>query len=65
MKEALLAKKNYPSLICGFDMVQEEDAFKNMTEMAPALIKMKQLQEDMGVDLPFVFHGNIRLQSTS
>lgn len=57
MRDALVAKKHHPDMICAFDMVQEEDAFKTMVEMAPALIKMKELQAEVGVELPFVFHG--------
>ncbi|KAL4482851.1 hypothetical protein ABPG74_018877 [Tetrahymena malaccensis] len=63
MRNALTAKKNYPELICGFDMVQEEDSFKTMLEIAPALIKMKEMQDEFGVELPFVFHGGESLDT--
>ncbi|KAL4472248.1 hypothetical protein ABPG72_013881 [Tetrahymena utriculariae] len=63
MRDALTAKKNYPDLICGFDMVQEEDAFKNILEIVPALIKMKEMQAEIGVELPFVLHGGESLHT--
>ncbi|KAL4505323.1 hypothetical protein ABPG72_002385 [Tetrahymena utriculariae] len=63
MRDALIAKKHHPELICAFDMVQEEDAFKTMIELAPALIKMKEMQAEIGVELPFVFHGGESLHT--
>ena len=57
MQKALEAKKLAPELICGFDLVQEEDAYKTHLEIAPALLKMQELPAKEGVTLPFVFHG--------
>ncbi|EGR32867.1 hypothetical protein IMG5_068440 [Ichthyophthirius multifiliis] len=62
MESAINAKKQYPDLFCGFDMVQEEDAYKNMVEMAPALLKFPQMCKKAKVQLPFVFHGGESLE---
>jgi len=43
MQTALDAKKLAPELVCGFDLVQEEDAFKTHLQIAPALLKMQEM----------------------
>lgn len=38
MKESLKAKKAFPELYCAFDLVQEEDKYKQAHDFAPMLI---------------------------
>lgn len=63
MREAVQAKKNYPDLIVGFDLVMEEDSFKSTLEVAPVLLKLNQFGQEIGAELPLVLHGGESLHS--
>lgn len=60
MQKAILAKSQYPDFYLGFDMVQEEDLYKSMEQLAEVFIKKNKLERKYGVHLPFVFHGKPR-----
>ncbi len=63
MRTAFEFKKMFPTFVLGFDMVQEEDYFKTMLDMAPAFVKKDELEKEFGVELPYVFHGGESLFS--
>jgi len=38
-------------------MVQEEDKYQMMIDYAPAFLDKYKYEQEIGVSLPFVFHG--------
>lgn len=49
--------KDYPDLIVGYDLVMEEDKYKQMIELVEVLLKKDKFEEEYKIKLPFVFHG--------
>ncbi|CUS15105.1 unnamed protein product [Tuber aestivum] len=57
MKECVEAKKLYPDVIAGFDLVGQEDLGRTHLEMLPELLWFKEYCKQQHVDLPFFFHA--------
>lgn len=57
MRDGVQARKDYPDLIVGFDLVMEEDSFRSTLDTAPVLLKLKEFEEEIGATLPLVLHG--------
>ena len=56
LKQALEVKKQFPDLIGGFDLVDEEESSKSLLQLASVLIKKKKFEAEIGVNLPFTLH---------
>ena len=57
MKECILAKLTYPDVICGFDLVGQEDQGRPLVDMIPILFWFRKRCVEEGVDIPFLFHA--------
>ncbi|PWW75559.1 Metallo-dependent hydrolase [Tuber magnatum] len=57
MKECVEAKKLYPDVIAGFDLVGQEDLGRTHLEMLPEILWFKEYCRQQHVDLPFFFHA--------
>lgn len=57
MKECIRLKKKLPHLICGFDLVGQEDLGKTLKELTPLIFWFRKQCAEAGVDLPFFFHA--------
>ncbi|RPA94313.1 Metallo-dependent hydrolase [Choiromyces venosus 120613-1] len=57
MKECVEAKKLYPNVIAGFDLVGQEDLGRTHLEMLPEILWFKEYCKQEGVDIPFFFHA--------
>lgn len=57
MKRCILAKKVHPDLICGYDLVGQEDQGRPLVDLIPILFWFKKRCVEEGVDIPFFFHA--------
>lgn len=57
MKHGIEVKKAFPNLICGYDLVGQEDAGRPLVDLIPLLFWFKKQCAEEGVDLPFFFHA--------
>lgn len=57
MKECIAAKHSFPDLICGFDLVGQEDSGRPLVDMVPVLFWFRKRCAEEGVDIPFFFHA--------
>lgn len=57
MKCCIKAKKAYPHLIAGYDLVGQEDLGKTHLELTPELLWFKEECKKEGVQIPFFFHA--------
>lgn len=57
MKECIEMKKKFPDLICGYDVVGQEDAGRTLADLTPELFWFKKRCVENGVDIPFFFHA--------
>ena len=57
MKACIEMKKKFPSLICGYDLVGQEDAGRPLADLTPELFWFKKRCVENGVDIPFFFHA--------
>ena len=57
MKDCIEMKKRFPELICGYDLVGQEDAGRPLADMTPELFWFKKRCMENGVDIPFFFHA--------
>ncbi|KAL4445630.1 hypothetical protein ABPG74_006181 [Tetrahymena malaccensis] len=65
LDESILAKTKYPDFFIGFDLVQQEDANQPLEFYAPVLLKKQELEQSMGISLPYIFHGGQSLNNFS
>ncbi|KAH9932261.1 Metallo-dependent hydrolase [Fomitopsis serialis] len=56
-EDALALKQEFPHLIAGFDLVGHEDTLKPLIDYIEPLTKLMRRREELGVDLPFIFHA--------
>ncbi|TFY61302.1 hypothetical protein EVJ58_g4596 [Rhodofomes roseus] len=56
-EDALALKQEFPHLIAGFDLVGHEDSLKPLIDYIEPLTKFMRRREELGVDLPFIFHA--------
>ncbi|KAL9103272.1 MAG: hypothetical protein Q9163_001674 [Psora crenata] len=57
MKACIEMKKQFPDLICGYDVVGQEDAGRPLADLIPELFWFKKRCVENGVDIPFFFHA--------
>ena len=57
MQECIAAKKRFPHLISGFDLVGQEDAGRPLADLVPELFWFRKACVEAGVDIPFFFHA--------
>ena len=57
MKICIQAKKKYPHLISGYDLVGPEDNGRTLHDLTPELIWFQEECAREGVDIPFFFHA--------
>ncbi|PRP85858.1 hypothetical protein PROFUN_06132 [Planoprotostelium fungivorum] len=57
MDECIRLKLKYPNLICGFDMVGQEDKGHPLSYFEEELWQFKRKQIESKVEIPFVFHA--------
>ncbi|KAF2017875.1 Metallo-dependent hydrolase [Aaosphaeria arxii CBS 175.79] len=57
MKECIAMKLEFPNLICGYDLVGQEDLGRPLADLLPELFWFKKACAQAGVDIPFYFHA--------
>ena len=57
MKESIRMKQLFPDLICGYDLVGQEDLGRPLADLTPELFWFKKRCVEEGVDMPFYFHA--------
>ncbi|KAJ9203145.1 hypothetical protein DTO166G4_238 [Paecilomyces variotii] len=57
MKECIESKKEFPEIICGFDVVGQEDQGRPLVDMTPILFWFRKACAEEGVEIPFFFHA--------
>jgi adenosine deaminase CECR1 len=57
MQECIDMKILYPELICGFDLVGQEDLGRSLADLTPELFWFKKACAQNKVDIPFFFHA--------
>lgn len=57
MKQCIAAKQGFPDLICGFDLVGQEDLGRPLVDMIPLLFWFRKQCTEAEVDIPFFFHA--------
>ncbi|KNG80234.1 CECR1 family adenosine deaminase [Aspergillus nomiae NRRL 13137] len=56
MERCIHAKQQFPQLICGFDLVGQEDR-RALVDLVPVLLWFRQRCGEEGVEIPFFFHA--------
>jgi adenosine deaminase CECR1 len=57
MKQCIIAKKAYPDMVCGFDLVGQEDNGRPLVDLIPILFWFRKLCAEEQVEVPFFFHA--------
>ncbi|CZR53108.1 related to cecr1 protein [Phialocephala subalpina] len=57
MDQCILIKSLFPHLICGYDLVGQEDAGRPLKDLLPELFWFKKQCAQEGTDIPFFFHA--------
>ncbi|KAJ5707774.1 hypothetical protein N7488_007575 [Penicillium malachiteum] len=57
MKQCISIKEQFPDLICGYDLVGQEDAGRSLVDLVPLLFWFKKRCAEEGQDIPFFFHA--------
>jgi adenosine deaminase CECR1 len=57
MKQCIDMKLEFPDLICGYDLVGQEDLGRPLSDLAPELFWFRKTCAESGVDIPFFFHA--------
>lgn len=57
MKQCIEMKIRFPELICGYDVVGQEDLGRPLADLTPELFWFKKRCLENGVDIPFFFHA--------
>ncbi|TFK54820.1 Metallo-dependent hydrolase [Heliocybe sulcata] len=64
-EECLALKQEFPDIIAGellysslgFDLVGHEDSLYPLTYYMPQLLRFKERQKELGIDVPYIFHA--------
>jgi len=56
-EDCLALKQEFPDLIAGFDLVGPEDTTKPIKDYLVPLLRFKDRQKELGLDIPFIFHA--------
>lgn len=57
MKHCIATKQAFPDLICGFDLVGQEDLGRPLVDLTPLLFWFRKQCAEEDVDIPFFFHA--------
>ncbi|THC91156.1 hypothetical protein EYZ11_009387 [Aspergillus tanneri] len=57
MMNCILAKKDFPDVICGFDIVGQDYRTRRLGDFVPIMFWFRKLCVEEGVDIPFLFHA--------
>ena len=57
MKQAISIKKMFPHLVCGFDLVAQEDLGRSLKDLTPACFWFRKQCAQARVEIPFFFHA--------
>ena len=57
MKDCIEMKVQFADLICGYDLVGQEDAGRPLADLTPELFWFKKKCMEAGVEIPFFFHA--------
>ncbi|KAJ5086993.1 hypothetical protein NUU61_008300 [Penicillium alfredii] len=57
MKQCIETKLAFPDLICGFDLVGQEDLGRPLVDLVPSLFWFRKQCAEKGIDIPFFFHA--------
>lgn len=57
MKHCIATKQAFPDLICGFDLVGQEDLGRPLVDLVPLLFWFRKQCAEEEVDIPFFFHA--------
>ncbi|KAH8701644.1 putative CECR1 family adenosine deaminase [Talaromyces proteolyticus] len=57
MKQCIIAKQAYPDMICGFDVVGQEDKGRPLADLIPVLFWFRKVCAEEAVEIPFFFHA--------
>ncbi|OAL74556.1 hypothetical protein A7D00_0149 [Trichophyton violaceum] len=57
MKDCLEAKKAYPHLVAGFDLVGQEDLGQTLAALMPQILWFRQQCISQNLNIPFFFHA--------
>ncbi len=57
MKECVRIKQKYPHLVCGFDLVGQEDKGRTLADLTPLLFWFRKKCHEANVEIPFFFHA--------
>lgn len=57
MKQCIAAKKAYPDLIAGFDLVGQEELGRSLADLTPVFFWFRKKCLESGVEIPFFFHA--------
>ncbi|EEH18613.1 hypothetical protein PABG_07673 [Paracoccidioides brasiliensis Pb03] len=57
MQNCIRAKKAYPHLIAGYDLVGQEDAGRTLKDLTPELLWFRQKCDEENLEIPFFFHA--------
>lgn len=58
MMNCIMAKQEYPDVICGFDLVGSEGTKGRLVDFVPMMFWFRKLCLEEGVDIPFFFHAS-------
>ncbi|KAE8379968.1 hypothetical protein BDV26DRAFT_258323 [Aspergillus bertholletiae] len=56
MIDCILAKQDFPEVICGFDVTGQGDDARSLVDLVPILFWFRKQCAEEGVDIPFFFH---------
>ncbi|KAF2458186.1 hypothetical protein BDY21DRAFT_284404 [Lineolata rhizophorae] len=57
MRQCITLKQSHPSLICGYDLVGQEDLGRPLADLLPELLWFRKACADAGVELPLFLHA--------
>ncbi|KAJ7444882.1 hypothetical protein FB451DRAFT_1293716 [Mycena latifolia] len=56
-EDCITLKQEFPHLIAGFDLVGPENVLKPLIYYAEGLLRFRERQKELGLDIPFIFHA--------
>ncbi|KAH9928471.1 Metallo-dependent hydrolase [Epithele typhae] len=57
LEDCIALKREFPHLICGFDLVGHEDPLQPLIYYIDPLRRFVERQKEEGLDIPFIFHA--------
>ncbi|KAI9040134.1 putative CECR1 family adenosine deaminase [Aspergillus affinis] len=58
MMNCIIAKQDFPDVICGFDLAAQEGPKGQLVDFVPLMFWFRKLCLEEGVDIPFFFHAS-------